>query len=877
MHKKTFYLSFLLVACLLLFGSSYLSAQSVTFQSKTVQRCTDAVLNITVDSPTELSALEIVFDVTGDYTSFDVNFAGGFTVLTNRFGPVIDGNVVRMAATKDLAGGDVCLDASGGIVVGEITLHMADSCDGAIEIAGTTITVGLVTASTGLVGCDPIVGLATEVTAGTVTIVNQAPVITDCPGDMTVHWGDFVQFDVVADDPDLVNGCETLSFSVADGPGSINSSGHYTWATGGDDVCDHPVTIEVADKCGATVECSLNICVQNTPPIADTVLILKATGLEPVTIVAGDTVTSVWCVTLSGQIIADDPDGGPYDLLYQEVSFEAAVGGSAPTWYGDGLQLDNGTGEWTWDIGDVSEYLGDFELCIKVSDGAETCDPCSPENADTICFIIHVVGFLVEIEKVEDAFQGHNTSVSIFLDDSLANVFCDSAVCEDLIGGFDFLIAYDAAALTFLNAEKGDIIAGVFEYFSYRTGPFGNCGSGCPSGMVRVIGFRETNDGVLNGDHILGPGELVKLNFYISNDRNLECQLVPIRFFWFDCGDNTISNESGKTLYLGQQVLDYWGEPLDSAYEAAFGFYGAVDTCYELYTNKNAPMGAIVFWNGGIKIPCADEIDDRGDINLNGVANEIADVVVFTNYFIYGMSAFSEYPTHREAQIAATEVNGDGFVLTVADLVYLIRIVVGDALPLPTKENANAFAKFASHGDVVKVETNVDIGAALFVFNGHVSPTLAPDARHMELLYDYDGNTTRALVYSMDIGDAITSGEILNVDRGAALVSVEAAEYRGTRIEKTSTELLPVAYELKQNYPNPFNPVTTIEMALPVASDWTIAIYNVSGQMVAEFSGYSEAGLVSVDWSAENVASGIYFYKAQAATFSATKKMVLLK
>ena len=39
---------------------------------------------------------------------------------------------------------------------------------------------------------------------------------------------------------------------------------------------------------------------------------------------------------------------------------------------------------------------------------------------------------------------------------------------------------------------------------------------------------------------------------------------------------------------------------------------------------------------------------------------------------------------------------------------------------------------------------------------------------------------------------------------------------------------LPTQFALSQNYPNPFNPTTTIEMALPTASNYELAIYNVT-------------------------------------------------
>ncbi|SYZ72446.1 Thermophilic serine proteinase (modular protein) [Candidatus Zixiibacteriota bacterium] len=95
-------------------------------------------------------------------------------------------------------------------------------------------------------------------------------------------------------------------------------------------------------------------------------------------------------------------------------------------------------------------------------------------------------------------------------------------------------------------------------------------------------------------------------------------------------------------------------------------------------------------------------------------------------------------------------------------------------------------------------------------------------------------------------------------------------------VEMDENPALPEGFQLR-NYPNPFNPVTTIEMNLPQASTWTISIYNITGQKVAEYSGYSESGVTTVNWDAKGNASGIYFYKATAGSLTATRKMVLLK
>ena len=79
------------------------------------------------------------------------------------------------------------------------------------------------------------------------------------------------------------------------------------------------------------------------------------------------------------------------------------------------------------------------------------------------------------------------------------------------------------------------------------------------------------------------------------------------------------------------------------------------------------------------------------------------------------------------------------------------------------------------------------------------------------------------------------------------------------------------------NYPNPFNPSTTIEMNLPIACNWTIGIFNILGEKVEEFSGTSAAGRVLVVWNASGHSSGIYFYRAAAGHYSASKKIVLMK
>jgi hypothetical protein len=89
--------------------------------------------------------------------------------------------------------------------------------------------------------------------------------------------------------------------------------------------------------------------------------------------------------------------------------------------------------------------------------------------------------------------------------------------------------------------------------------------------------------------------------------------------------------------------------------------------------------------------------------------------------------------------------------------------------------------------------------------------------------------------------------------------------------------VIPSEYMLHQCFPNPFNPITTISFALPVASEYELAIINMLGQNVASFEGYSEPGIVELQWDASEHASGVYLYRLKAGDFLETKKMVLVK
>ncbi len=81
-----------------------------------------------------------------------------------------------------------------------------------------------------------------------------------------------------------------------------------------------------------------------------------------------------------------------------------------------------------------------------------------------------------------------------------------------------------------------------------------------------------------------------------------------------------------------------------------------------------------------------------------------------------------------------------------------------------------------------------------------------------------------------------------------------------------------------KNYPNPFNPFTTIAYELPVKSNVTLAVYDITGQLVETLvSRYQNSGQHFIQWDGTDYSSGVYLYQIETADFRQVKKMILMK
>jgi len=100
---------------------------------------------------------------------------------------------------------------------------------------------------------------------------------------------------------------------------------------------------------------------------------------------------------------------------------------------------------------------------------------------------------------------------------------------------------------------------------------------------------------------------------------------------------------------------------------------------------------------------------------------------------------------------------------------------------------------------------------------------------------------------------------------------------------KTNSSVVPEKFSLSNAYPNPFNPTTNIQFTVAKSENVKLVVYNTLGQKVKTLINQSyKPGSYTASWDGrdefgKSIASGIYFYRFESQSFTATKKMILMK
>ncbi|MCE5304919.1 MAG: carboxylesterase family protein [Chloroherpetonaceae bacterium] len=157
----------------------------------------------------------------------------------------------------------------------------------------------------------------------------------------------------------------------------------------------------------------------------------------------------------------------------------------------------------------------------------------------------------------------------------------------------------------------------------------------------------------------------------------------------------------------------------------------------------------------------------------------------------------------------------------------------------------------------------------------------------------FTNNSSNAIAWHWDFGDGQSSEEqnpihIFTQTGNYTVTLTSYSEVYSSDLSSSNINITTVGvkdesklqseFALYQNYPNPLNQNTVISYNLPVSGFVSLKLYDVFGNEVATLvNADTEAGYHKVEFNANGLSNGMYFYELRTDKFVEMKKMILLK
>lgn len=276
-------------------------------------------------------------------------------------------------------------------------------------------------------------------------------------------------------------------------------------------------------------------------------------------------------------------------------------------------------------------------------------------------------------------------------------------------------------------------------------------------------------------------------------------------------------------------------------------------TDYNIYAQRQGPAGAIVWVVDGI-------------VMNNNVAYEQTDPKIISDGLGGAIISWTDYRTGITSDIYAQRVNSTGAVQWTATGIIICTATGDQVRPqLVSDGNNGAYITWEDHRNAgnsdIYAQRIASNAAITWSANGLNISSIAND--QMRPMIVVDGNLGAIIVWQ-------------DYRSGTSFDIYAAGFNTSTGVINTST--VAEKYNLSQNYPNPFNPTTKINYTIPQSGNVKLSIYDALGHVVSSLVNQSQsAGNYEIEWNASSFATGVYFYKLEAGSFTSTKQMILVK
>lgn len=391
--------------------------------------------------------------------------------------------------------------------------------------------------------------------------------------------------------------------------------------------------------------------------------------------------------------------------------------------------------------------------CLWVVVGAMTTLLGPYTTAQPLSELSHSDSIVVVIESQQDVFVGRHRDVSIIVNE-----------CPATLESMDLAITYDPTVLTL------DRVVAVphrrYSLMNWDSLTFDN-----PLGIIRISGRMNSEVDLQKARTSDWPRVVATMQFMVGTDANLDCETYPLEFVWIDCDDNTLTLAGDQNPISSYRVIDCYDHIVEPSHEAPS--YGGPPLSCASASASAKHARRVDFYNGTVNIVCPGGSPSygRGDLNLNNIAYEIADVEVYAEYLLGNEDVLLD----REACTLVSDINKDGRPWTIYDFAHLMAVVIGDVMPSncgtepPTYFKSRCFdwprqldpmfpepipaplvltdtitfaIDAASHA--IEMKSDDSVAAVLFTFDGCVGVEVGIEG--MDVRHSFDGESTRVLV-----------------------------------------------------------------------------------------------------------------------------------